>query len=339
MKEVGSLEVLFEPNGIRVADIGLSLDPVDGAEAAWLSHGHADHARGHHGVVWATPETLDFYEARLPAPESGSRGPRNPVAFGESFEWRGARCTAVPAGHILGAAQLLIEFGGQRLVYSGDIKLRAPLCGAATEIVPCDRLIIECTFGLPIYHFLDRDAAASRIAGFARQCLDDGVTPVFYGYALGRGQEIAHVLCRAGIPVAVHGAVARFIPFYERAGYAFEGWTPYDAKRVCGQALVVTPGMRNVLEASGSTFRVAYVSGWACLANARARVGAEELIPYSDHGDFSELVEMIERSGAGRVDLVHGYTEPFARILRQRGIDAFPAKLAAEAESGAREDY
>jgi len=324
------VDVRFGPEGIYLPDIGLSLDPVDGAAAAWLSHGHADHARGIHGRSWATPGTMEFYAARWPG-----GGVRQPIEYGGRFDWGGARCTVLPAGHILGAAQLLIEYRGERLVYTGDIKLRSPLCGIATEVVPCDRLIIECTFGLPIYHFLERDEAARRIGAFARACLEEGVTPVYYGYALGRGQEIAHVLCRAGIPVAVHGAVARFIPFYERAGYAFDGWTPYEAKHRRGAALVVTPGMRNILEAAGRRFRVAYVSGWAGLANARARAGAEELIPYSDHGDFGELVEIVERSGAKRVDLVHGYTEPFARILRQRGIDA---RAASAPSSGVGED-
>ena len=56
--------------------------------------------------------------------------------------------------------------------------------------------------------------------------------------------------------------------------------------------------------------------------NARNRAGAEELIPYSDHADFDELLALVENSGAREVDVVHGYTEAFARILRQRGIDA-----------------
>ncbi len=43
------------------------------------------------------------------------------------MEWHGARLTAFPASHILGAAQLLIEFENERLVYTGDIKLRQPL--------------------------------------------------------------------------------------------------------------------------------------------------------------------------------------------------------------------
>ncbi|MBM3797012.1 MAG: hypothetical protein FJW31_23870 [Acidobacteria bacterium] len=112
------------------------------------------------------------------------------------------------------------------------------------------------------------------------------------------------------------------IPSNEQAGYGFGEWEPYEVGRVKGCALVVTPSMRNQLEAAGGKFRAAYVSGWAALANARARTGAEELIPYSDHGDYRELMTMIENSGARRVDLVRGYTTPFARLLRQRGIDA-----------------
>lgn len=297
-----------------------------------MSHGHSDHARGVHGRVWATPETLDFYRARWPGAGPDLRA----VGYGESFEWRGARCTALAAGHILGAAQLLVEYAGERLIYTGDIKLRAPLCGEpTTRIERCDRLIIECTFGLPIYHFLEREEAAARIAAFARECLTEGATPVFYGYALGRGQEIAHVLGEAGVKVSVHGAIARFIPHYERAGYGFGDWEAYRAERTRGRALVVTPSMRNLIEASEKEFRVAYVSGWAALANARARVGAEELIPYSDHAGFGELVEMIEQSGARQVDLVHGYVEPFAHILRQRGINAVAAAGAGPGATAA----
>jgi Cft2 family RNA processing exonuclease len=157
---------------------------------------------------------------------------------------------------------------------------------------------------------------------------------VFLGYALGRGQEIAHVLCTAGIPTAVHGSIGRLVPFYREAGYGFPGLEPYDRERTEGRALVVVPGFRSVLAASGRRFRFAYVSGWASMANARARMGAEELIPWSDHADFEELLAIVEGSGAHRVDVVHGYAEAFARILRMRGIDAFaPREAAAPVET------
>ncbi|MDZ4796565.1 MAG: hypothetical protein SGI92_00275, partial [Bryobacteraceae bacterium] len=199
-----------------------------------------------------------------------------------------------------------------------------------TQVVPCDRLIIESTFGIPVYHFLDADAARERIVGFAQECLADKITPVFIGYPLGRGQEIVHTLCQAGVPAAVHGSIARLIPAYEEAGYEFPGWRPYMARDDAPKALVVVPNFRAYIEARGTKYRLAYVSGWAGLDNARNRVGAEELIPYSDHGDYEELLAIVEGTGAREVDVVHGYTEPFASILRARGIDA-RAPLAAAA--------
>src|SRR5207244_4134448 len=116
-----------------------------------------------------------------------------------------------------------------------------PICGASTEIIPCDRLIVESTFGLPIYHFLSREQACEQIVTFARTNLAEGITPIFSGYPLGRGQEIVWALCQAGVPVAVHGSIARLIPIYEAAGYSFPGWVPYVAKETAGKALVVVP--------------------------------------------------------------------------------------------------
>jgi Cft2 family RNA processing exonuclease len=316
------MKVEYHEQGIYMPEIELWLDSTIACPATWISHGHSDHARGCHGVAFGTSTTLRFYRMRLYLSAEQTEPECRPVEFGESVEWHGATLTAFPAGHILGAAQLLIEFQGERLLYTGDMKLRPPLCGDTAATVPCSHLIVETTFGLPIYKLLSREEAGERIVRFARNCLSDSVTPAFIGYALGRGQEIVHVLCQAGIRTAVHGAIAKFIPVYGEAGYQFPGWEPYDARATAGKALVVVPTHGAALEASGKNIRLAYVSGWAALANARARSGAEELIPYSDHADFEELLSVVKQSGAQRIDLVHGYTAPFAHILRSRGYNA-----------------
>lgn len=316
------MQVEYHESGIYLPEIRLWLDNTEGCEAGWISHGHSDHARGCHGTVIGTPVTLEFYRKRLWLGEGDTEPKHMPLEFGESLEWNGAELTPYPASHILGAAQLLVEYRGERLVYTGDIKLRQPLCGETTQPVSCDRLIIESTFGLPIYRLLDRSDAIGQITAFAQACLNDGVSPAFIGYPLGRGQEIVHVLCQAGFPTAVHGAIAKFIPDYERYGYSFPGWEPYDAKSLSGKALVVVPTHGSALEASGKNVRIAYVSGWAALDNARSRSGAEQLIPYSDHADFTELLSMVEQCRPKHVDVVHGYTVPFAKILQARGWSA-----------------
>lgn len=316
------MDVEFRETGIFLPEIDLWLDSTDPCATTWISHGHSDHARGCHGTAIGTPATLLFYRMRLWLDESQPEPELRPLAFGESLEWHGARLTALPAGHIIGAAQLLVEYAGERLVYTGDIKLRPPLCGETTRPVTCDRLIVESTFGLPIYRLLTREESAERIVSFARACLDEGAVPAFIGYALGRGQEIVHVLTQAGIATAVHGAIAKFIPVYEGCGYRFPGWEPYEANAISGKALVVVPNHGMALAAGRKNVRMAYVSGWAALDNARTRSGAEELIPYSDHADFDELLALVEQSGAKQIDVVHGYTAPFAHILQTRGYHA-----------------
>jgi Cft2 family RNA processing exonuclease len=325
------MRVDFRPEGIHLPEIKLWLDPAMPTPAAWLSHAHSDHARGLHETVIATSITAKIYRHRWPLEPGASQQTLllDPL---QSISWNGATLTCYQAAHILGAAQLLVEYQGERLVYTGDIKRRDPICGWPTQIVPCDRLIIESTFGLPIFRFLEAAEAKQRIVSFANDTLRRGLTPVFQGYGLGRGQEIAHTLASAGIPCSIHGAIAALLPYYESEGYSFPAWQPYVRRTHEPCALIVTPGLQDAVAVPPAKRRTALVSGWAGLDNARARGNCEVLIPYSDHADFDELLQLVEESGAHEVDIVHGYAEPFARILRQRGIDASAAKTASAEE-------
>src|SRR5436305_3413609 len=180
------MQVEFREAGIYLPEIDLWLDSTDPCSATWISHGHSDHARGCHGKAIGTPTTLRFYRMRLWKTEEQEEPQMFPLEFGESTDWNGAALTAYPASHILGAAQLLIEFRGERLVYTGDIKLRQPLCGNTTEPIRCDRVIGESTFGLPIYQLLDRNEATATIVSFAQSRLEDGATPAFIGQPIVR---------------------------------------------------------------------------------------------------------------------------------------------------------
>lgn len=308
------MQVEYSPDGIYLPAIGLWLDPRATVPAAWLSHAHSDHARGLHQTVIASAITAQLYRHRWPLP-AGRQQQTLLLNPNQSIEWNGATLTARQASHILGAAQLLVEYQGERLVYTGDIKRRAPICGWPTEPTPCDHLIIESTFGLPIYQFLEAGIAQTRIANFALECLAAGQTPVFQGYGLGRGQEIAHTLALHQIPCQIHHSIAALIPYFEAEGYTF----PVHSG---GGAILVTPGLEEKIPLPPTKRKVALVSGWAALDNARARANADVLIPYSDHADFSELLQLIAESAPSQIDIVHGYAAPFARILRDRGYNA-----------------
>ena len=57
----------------------------------------------------------------------------------------------VPAGHVLGSAQVVVRWKGMTIVVSGDYKRRRDPTCAAFEPVPCDVFVTEATFGLPVF--------------------------------------------------------------------------------------------------------------------------------------------------------------------------------------------
>ena len=76
------------------------------------------------------------------------------IPWDESINVDGSSIRLAPAGHILGAAQLVVEpVGGGRLVYTGDLNLRRRITTPAAEIVECETLVIETTFGHPRYRW------------------------------------------------------------------------------------------------------------------------------------------------------------------------------------------
>ncbi len=69
------------PEGIYVRPADAWVDPSQPKERALVTHGHADHARGGHGRVWATPETLAIMGVRY-----GEQA-ECPVAYGKRSPW------------------------------------------------------------------------------------------------------------------------------------------------------------------------------------------------------------------------------------------------------------
>src|SRR3982074_1073597 len=92
-----------------------------------------------------------------------------------------------------------------------------------------------------------------------------------------------------------------------------------EARR--GRVVIAPPAGKDEVRRLGR-YRTALISGWAKDAEFARMFGADATFDLSDHCDFDELMEGVERSGADQVYTVHGYTEDFARHLRKRGIRA-----------------
>ncbi len=332
-----ALAVVARAEGLYVPALDLFLDPSAPVPRAFVSHAHGDHvAFGGGGRALASRETAALLGERF------GLGVSDPLAWGEAIPWDApvgpSVLTLVPAGHVLGAAQLVADTPAGRLVYTGDYQSGPGLTHAAGAPVPCDVLILEATFGLPIFRFAAREGVRAEIAGWCAARLAAGETPVLLAYALGKAQELCAALGEAGLPIVAHGAVRKMCAAYERLGVRLPATRPMTGGDAEPAVIIVPPWARRLLKKRKDA-RLAYVSGWARIDAARERFDADAVFTLSDHADFDDLLFTVRTSGARRVYTTYGHAVPFAAILRDLGIDARPlAALGLDShEEGARE--
>lgn len=85
------------------------VDPTWPVKRALITHGHADHARAGHIQVMATPETLRIMAVRYGEDFCTTS---QEAALGEAIRIGDVTVRFVPAGHVLGSAQIVIEREG-----------------------------------------------------------------------------------------------------------------------------------------------------------------------------------------------------------------------------------
>jgi len=308
-------DVRVRAEGLYVGCADLYLDARLKVDRCFISHAHTDHACAAHGVTVCTSATARFMRLRLRSGEFDVH------PFGRPFPWGDARLTLHPAGHVLGSAQLLVEYGGQRLVYTGDIKLGPSLTCERAKVVPCDVLICESTFGLEKFRFPPVAQARRQIAHLAGELLAADRVPVFLGYSLGRGPELAAILAQAGFEVMVEESIGQHLRVYRELGWFDWPVRPLDPRKARGRVVVTPAGPAAAAIARQVTgAELVYVSGWAMLAGYGRRFGADHAVCLSDHADFDDLLRLAGRTGARKVYVTHGYTRPLRDSLAARGI-------------------
>jgi len=303
---------------IRLLDSVLTLDSRSYSEACCISHAHTDHIRTHRRV-FASPATVELMKRRVRNVRATA------INFNESFDFDGYRITFLPAGHILGSAQILVERDGQRLLYSGDFKLEKNFTAEALQFAPCNLLIMECTFGHPRYQFPPREKIIARLCDWAHVALRNGKTPVVYAYALGKSQEAMKILSDNGFELCVHPSILRLAKVYEQFGYHFGEVVPYRRSEPAANRVLIMPSSARRTRQMDklANKRTLYLSGWAIDANAKYRFGVDEALPLSDHADFPGLIEYVRRANPKKIFTTHGPAD-FAGHLRAIGYQAEP---------------
>ncbi|HXG85663.1 MAG TPA: ligase-associated DNA damage response exonuclease [Pyrinomonadaceae bacterium] len=302
------------------------IDPWLPVKRAILTHAHADHTyRGNQDYL-VPEEGKHLSRVRL-----GDEAKISTAKYGETRTMNGVKISFHPAGHVLGSAQIRVEYKGEIWVVSGDYKLTPDATCAPFEHVRCHKFITEATFGLPIYRWTPTMRIFEQINEWWRLNKERGKASVIFAYALGKSQRILNGIDASIGKIFTHGAVERLNNAYRQSGVRLPE-TKYvgaveNKKDFVGSLVVATPSAAGSawLKRFGS-HSTGFASGWMMVRGARRRKAVDRGFVLSDHADWTELQTAIRETNAETVFVTHGFIPELVRWLNETGTNAEPLK-------------
>lgn len=330
----------FTDRGIYCERADVYIDPWKPVKRALITHGHADHSRWGNEYYLATDTAGPVMRHRL-----GPEAKIQTIAYGEKMTINGVDFSYHPAGHIVGSAQIRVEYKGEIWVASGDYKLEDDGLSEPFESVKCHHFITESTFGLPVYRWEPQEVVLADINDWWRENQAEGKVSMLTAYALGKAQRLLQGLDHSIGTIYTHGAIENTNEIIRQQGFELPPTVrvtrEIDKKAYPGNIVVTTPG--SVGQPWAKKFNplsLGSASGWMTLRGARRRRGADRGFVLSDHADWPGLLSAIEATGADNIYVTHGYTGIFSNYLREQGYNAVELETdyGEEAEAAAEAD-
>ncbi len=316
--------VALTNRGLYVEAADVYIDPWKKVNRALITHGHSDHARWGNKHYMCANSSVEILKHRL-----GNDLSIQGVAFGEKIYINGVNFSFHPAGHVAGSAQIRVEHKGEVCVVTGDYKTENDGITEPFELMRCNTIITECTFGLPVYIWDRQYLVMEQVHDWWASNSRDGKVSVITAYSLGKAQRLIHALDMNIGKVFCHPAIAKMNEVYRSSGFRLPETfvlSPSTTKKaVKGGLLVVPPAALDSKAIQNlGTLSTGIASGWMALRGNRRRRNADRGFVLSDHSDWISLNRVIEESGASRILTTHGYSVTFARWLSEKGLNAQP---------------
>ena len=332
-------ELLYPaPQGLYCPAGDFYIDPVRPVDRALITHGHADHARAGSRHVLATSQTLDIMRIRF----GKNFAQTSQIAdYGKPLDINGVKVTFYPAGHVLGSAQIAVEYKNLRIVASGDYKRVADKTCLPFEPVACDIFITEATFGLPVFrHPRPEDETAKLLHSL--QIFPER-SHIVGAYALGKAQRVISLVRQAGYdaPIYIHGALEKLCSYYQSQGIALGDLRPAtletaaDKQHFAGALILAPPSA--LADRWSRRFNdpvSCYASGWMRIRQRAKQSGIELPLILSDHCDWDELTNTITELSPAQVWVTHGREEALVRWCTLNDTPAKPLHLVGYEDEG-----
>lgn len=324
----------LKPEGLFCKPGNFYIDPLRPVFRAVITHGHSDHARPYHQHVIGTPETLAIMRLRMGEERAGAH--QQALTYGECVTQDDVRLWLAPAGHVLGSAQVVMEYQGQRAVVSGDYKRATDPTCRPFEVVPCDLFVTEATFALPVFRLPDPRHEIAKLLHDVR--LFPERTHVVGCYALGKCQRLIALLREEGYhePLWLHGALLPMCQLYESFGVSLgmlNSATVARKEELRGGIVLAPPSAiadrwaRRLPEPV-----VCLASGWMHIRQRAKARGVELPLVISDHADWDALLDTCQATGASEIWVTHGREDALIHALGQVGIKGRALRLVGYEE-------
>lgn len=316
------------------------VDPLKPVDRAVVTHAHSDHARWGCKRYLAAQPGESLLRMRL-----NSDAEFLFLSYGQKLTVGGVKISFHPAGHILGSAQIRLEYRDQIALITGDYKLGSdPTCDA-WEPVPCHIMVTESTFGLPIYRWQEQQTIVDSINQWWKESRDEGKCCLLFGYAVGKSQRLLAGLDPSIGKIYCHGAVQKGNDAYRKSGVSLPETTyvgSITGKHDWRGAMVVavpsahgTPWTKRFGRCS-----TAMASGWMAVRGARRRRSVDRGFVMSDHVDWPSLLSAIDACNPETVWVTHGSSAIVARYLNEIGRNAIAldSRTRSEGDEDAAND-
>ncbi len=285
----------FDEKGLYCKYGGFYIDPQQPAKVALISHAHADHAIAGNNEVYCTEATAAFMQLRY-----GKNAAKefNLVPYRQPFTVGGVQITFISAGHMLGSAQILMEYQGTKYLYTGDYKLQPDATCEPIEWVKTDVLITESTFANPDIIHPDPVAEVKKLN-------DIRINIMLGAYGLGKSQRLINLIT-AYAPqktILVHHRIMPLNVIYEKMGFSPGKYQLYSRKLMKNQqdyVYIVPPFTFDSYSRATGVKRL-FASGWKNL-----QVNQNDTLFISDHVDWNDILYTIERTQPQQVWTLHG---------------------------------
>jgi putative mRNA 3-end processing factor len=318
----------FTKSGIYCAQGDFYIDPTRNVKNAVITHGHADHARIGNEQYLCVDSCKPILLHRLGKINVST------LPYGVATTMNDVKVSFYPAGHIIGSAQVKVEYKGEVWVVSGDYKVENDGISEAFEPVPCHTFVTESTFALPVYQWLPQADVFTDINQWWQNNKEEGKVSVISAYSLGKAQRIISNVDLDIGPIFCHGAIQKMNEVLIQSGVKLPPTDLVDKQPANAFERSLVVSVSTAIDSSWmkkfKNYETAAASGWMQLRGMRRRGGLDRGFVLSDHADWNGLNSAIQQTGAERVYVMHGYEVTFAKYLQSLGLDAHAVSMEFE---------